>query len=180
MAIDTTPPRLKLIVTIAIIVVITLVAVNFALTSYFAIMTDTAAREKIAPTTDRDEQEKAEAAALTNASIPLEKAMEMLSKGARPESIAPQQSDDLGAMTGWIRMPKPAPTPVPAAPAAPEGDAGTATDADAEATPAAPETTPAPPPAPAPRPELAPTVTNGAPTGQPAAAEDAGAGQNAP
>ena len=55
MAIDNTPPRLRLIVTIAIIVVITLVGLDFVFKSYYAYMSDQAVREKMAPTLDRDE-----------------------------------------------------------------------------------------------------------------------------
>jgi hypothetical protein len=128
MAIDNTPPRLKLIVTIAVITVITLVSLDFVFRSYYATMTDDAAREKIAPTTDRDEQRKAEAASLTVAQVPIDQAKVMLVKGTRPEAITPQPSDDTGPMTGWSKLPKPLPTPAqpaqPAPPAAVTQDAG--------------------------------------------------------
>lgn len=127
MATDNTPPRLKLIVTIAVITVITLIGINFVLESYYAMMTDTAAREKLAPTRDRDEQHKAEIAALTNAALPIDQAIAQLGKGTRPEAITPQASEDLGPMTGWTKLPKPAPTAHPAAQAletAPVSDGG--------------------------------------------------------
>jgi hypothetical protein len=108
MAIDNTPPRLKLIVTIATIAVVTLVSLNFVLTSYYAIMTDEAKREKLAPTTELDAEKKAEHEALAAAKI--DQAMADLAKGVRPASIAPEQSQDLGPMTGWTKLPKPAPT----------------------------------------------------------------------
>src|SRR5688572_27219549 len=113
MAIDNTPPRLKLIITIAVITVITLVGIKFATESYYAMMTDEAQREKIAPTSDKSEQQKAEQAALTGATIPLDQAMAQIGKGTRPDTITPQPSEDLGPMTGWSKMPKPAPTPQP-------------------------------------------------------------------
>jgi hypothetical protein len=130
MAIDNTPPRLKLIVTIAAITVITLVSLDFVFKSYYAMMTDEATREKIAPTRDKDEQHKAETAALTGAAVPIDQAIAQLGKG-RPEAISPQPSDDLGPMTGWSKLPKPAPTPQPkgpdhAHPAHETGDGGTA------------------------------------------------------
>ena len=112
MAIDNTPPRLRLIATIGAITVVTLLAINVAFTSYYATMTDQAQREKIAPTTDKDDQHKAEALALSQAAMPVDKAMAQLASG-RPESITPQQSDDLGAVTGWSKLPHPAPVPVP-------------------------------------------------------------------
>ena len=49
MAIDNTPPRLKLIITIAAITVVTLVSIDFALRSYYNVMTETAQKEKLAP-----------------------------------------------------------------------------------------------------------------------------------
>lgn len=113
MATDNTPPRLKLIVTIAVITVISLIAIDFGTRSYFAMMTDEAQREKLAPTREKDELHKAEQAALANAVIPIEKAMAEIGKGERPALIAPQQSEDLGPMTGWSKLPKPVPTPQP-------------------------------------------------------------------
>ena len=111
MAIDNTPPRLKLIVTIAAITVITLVAISFATQSYYAMMTDEARHEKIAPTRDKDEQVKAEATALTGAAVPIDQAMAQIAKGTRPDSITPTASEDLGPVTGWSKLPKPAPVP---------------------------------------------------------------------
>jgi hypothetical protein len=142
MAIDNTPPRLKLITTIAVITVVTLITLDFVFKSYYAMMTDEAAREKIAPTRDREELRKAETVAFTNASIPIDQAMAQLAKGARPELITPQPSEDLSPMTGWSKLPKPAPTPVPKAPEPPPasdtafttaGDAGAPLAADAGA-----------------------------------------------
>lgn len=115
MAVDTTPPRLKLIATIAVITVVTLICLDFVFKSYYGMMTDEAQREKSAPLRDREDQQKAEQAALTNAAMPIDQAMSQLAKGTRPESISPQQSEDLGAMTGWGKLPKPAPTPLPKA-----------------------------------------------------------------
>jgi hypothetical protein len=112
MAIDNTPPRLRLIVTIAVIVIVTLLGLNFVFESYYAIMTDQARLEKLAPTTAKDEQRTAEAAALTSGKMPIAQAMAQL-KGPRAESIEPKPSDDVGAMTGWAKLPKPAPLPVP-------------------------------------------------------------------
>jgi hypothetical protein len=129
MAIDNTPPRLKLIATIAVITVITLVALNFVFTSYYAVMSDEAQRSKLAPTTDLDNHKKAEADALAAAKI--DQAMTDLAKGTRAAVITPQPSDDLGPMTGWSKLPKPAPTPerpaaAPPAEPASAGDAGVA------------------------------------------------------
>jgi hypothetical protein len=140
MAIDNTPPRLKLIATIAVITVITLIGIDFVTKSYYAMMTDEAQREKLAPTRDKEEQHKAELAAFTNAALPLDKALAEIGKGDRPALITPQQSEDLGPMTGWSKLPKPAPTPHPhvEAPApAVAADGGAALAGDAGVVPAA-------------------------------------------
>src|SRR5262249_49455774 len=113
MAIDNTPPRLKLIVTIAVITVVTLISLDFVFKSYYAMMSDEAAHEKIAPTRDKEEQHKAESLALMGATIPVEQAMTQLAHGVRPEAITPQPSEDLAPMVGWSKLPKPAPVPQP-------------------------------------------------------------------
>ena len=130
MAIDNTPPRLKLIVTIAVITVITLIGIDFALRSYYGFMTDDAARRKLAPTTGIDEQHKAEQAALTSANI--DQSMAQLAKGSRTDIVKPSQSEDMGPMTGWSKMPKHAPAPEHHA-APPTGGAGGAHDMHGDA-----------------------------------------------
>lgn len=154
MAIDNTPPRLKLITTIAIIVVVTLIGLDFVFRSYYAYMSDEAAREKIAPPKALESQLAAEKQALANAALPIDKAMAELAKEGRSALIAPTPSEDLGPMTGWVKMPKAAPTvpqggPAPAAPRE-ATDAGAAEAADAGATPTqAPAPAPTQAPAPA-------------------------------
>jgi hypothetical protein len=107
MAIDNTPPRLKLIVTIAVITVITLVGIDFVLRSYYGYMTDDATHRKLAPTTALDEQHGVEKTALANANI--DQSMAQLAKGSRTDIVKPSQSDDMGPMTGWSKLPKQAP-----------------------------------------------------------------------
>lgn len=138
MAIDNTPPRLKLIVTIAVITVITLIAIDFVTKSYFAMMSDEAKHEKIAPTRDKDEQNKAVQAAFAQAQLPIDQAMADFEKGQRPADITPNPSDDIAPVTGWSKLPHPAPTvqhPVAAGANAPEatsmiGDGGVMLYAD--------------------------------------------------
>lgn len=103
MAIDNTPPRLRLIMTIAFFVIVTLFSLNFVFESYYAYMADDAYRSKLAPTTERDDHHKAEHAALTAANV--DKAMLSLQQG-RTEAISPAQSDDKGPLTGWTKMPR--------------------------------------------------------------------------
>jgi hypothetical protein len=107
MAIDNTPPRLKLIVTIAAITVVTLVSIDFALRSYYNHMTEIAQKEKLAPPKELAAHHAQEEAALKAVSI--EQAMSQIAKGSRAEIIAPKPSDDITPMTGWSKMPKPAP-----------------------------------------------------------------------
>ena len=134
MAIDNTPPRLRLIATIGALTLVTLFAINLAFTSYYATMTDAAKREKIAPTSDKTEQHNADLLSLSQAAMPIDKAMAELASG-RPAAITPQPSDDLGAVTGWSKLPHPAPVAAPhdavqaadgGALGAAAGDAGTA------------------------------------------------------
>jgi hypothetical protein len=117
MAIDNTPPRLRLIGTIAVIVIITLVSLDFVFKSYYAYMTDEAQREKLAPTTEKTDQRAAEAAALSGAKLPIDQAMAQIAKGTRGDIVEPKPSEDMGAMTGWSKLPKQPPLP-------PSGGAG--------------------------------------------------------
>ena len=139
MAIDNTPPRIRLIATIAIIVVITLIGFDFVFKSYFAFMTDEAKREKTAPKTALLAQIVVEREALAGAKVPLDQAMAQVAKGTRPELIEPKPSEDMAPMTGWSKMPKLAPVPAPASEGASilpiGGDAGSPMSADGGALP---------------------------------------------
>ncbi|MCL2724903.1 MAG: hypothetical protein FWD69_10760 [Polyangiaceae bacterium] len=121
MATDNSPPRLKLLVTIGVITVVTLVALNLVLRGYYAHMSDEARHAKMAPTTGLDDHRKSEMAILAGSKVPMDQAMAQLARGQRDNLIAPQQSDDLGPMTGWSKAPK-------APPEAPGADAGAAKD----------------------------------------------------
>ncbi|MBX3190970.1 MAG: hypothetical protein KF819_28500 [Labilithrix sp.] len=129
MAIDNTPPRLRLIATIGFIVVVTLIGLDFVFKSYYAFMSDEAQREKIAPRADLAAQVAAEQKAFAGAKIPLDQAMAQLAKGERGD-VTPQASDDMGPMTGWSKMPKPLPYPTTPH-AAPSTDPHAAADAGA-------------------------------------------------
>jgi len=113
MATDNTPPRLRLIATIAVIAVITLVGLNFVFESYYAYMVDEARREKLAPTRDKEAASAAEAAALAGGKMPIGQAMAGLA-GRRGDLVEPKPSEDMGAMTGWSKLPKQLPLPAPA------------------------------------------------------------------
>lgn len=174
MATDQSPPRSNLILVIAVGTVVTLISLKFIFDSYFTDMMESEARAKVATPEEvvalhADEQKR-----LTTApAIPIDQAMTELGQKGRLFSadIAPQQSDDRGALTGWQHLHDG--ENGEAAPAA--GDAGTTT------------TPPGPPPgfdagtgavvpnatadagAPKPHAALSPT-THGAPAGAPTAA----------
>ncbi len=114
MAVDNTPPRLRLIMTIAVIVLVTLVSLDFVFKGYYTYMTEEAASEKLAPPKALTEQHLAETAAFAGAKVPLEQATRELAKGRSP-LIEPTASEDQGAMTGWSKMPKVAPQADPRA-----------------------------------------------------------------
>ena len=113
MATDNTPPRLRLIVTIAVVVIIALFSLDFVFKSYFAFMTDEAKHEKTAPKTELLAQLVLEREALAGSKLPLDQAMSQVGKGMRPDLIDPKPSDDVAAMTGWNKLPKQAPLPAP-------------------------------------------------------------------
>ena len=144
MATDNTPPRIRLIATIATIVVITLIGFDFVFKSYFAFMTDEAKHEKIAPKTALLAQIVVERDSLAGAKIPLDQAMAQVAKGTRPEIIEPKPSEDVAAMTGWSKLPKQAPLPAGTTPpptdahaldgGAPRADGGAHATTDGGAT----------------------------------------------
>jgi hypothetical protein len=115
MATDNTPPRLRLIVTIATIVVISLASFDLVFKSYFAFMTDEAKHEKLAPKTELLAQLVAEHDSLAGAKVPVDLAMSQVAKGTRPEIIEARPSEDMAPMTGWAKMPKQPPLPAPGA-----------------------------------------------------------------
>ncbi len=108
MAVDNTQPRVRLIATLAVIVIITLVGLDFVLKSYFTFMSEGAQYEKMAPRADVLAQTAADSASFSSARMPMLQAAAQLKLG-RSEAIEPRPSDDLGAMTGWNKLPKLAP-----------------------------------------------------------------------
>ena len=169
MATDQSPPRSNLILVLAVATVITLISLKFIFDSYFTDMMESEARAKVSTPDEvvslhADEQKK-----LTTApAVPIDQAMTELGQKGRLFSadIAPQQSDDRGALTGWAHLHdgENAAEPAPAA-----GSAGTTTtppgpppgfDAGTNAVPNATGDAGAPKPHAA----IAPTAT-GAPAG---------------
>lgn len=116
MASDQTPPQNRLIVTIGLLAVFTLIAVKFIIGSYYIDMTEGTARaqsevdEKSEYSRSaqlralRAEQNKA----LAQSPVPIDVAMKNLATSGRdnaPPVISPQQSDDTSALVGWGKAP---------------------------------------------------------------------------
>jgi hypothetical protein len=128
MAADDTPPKNRLIATLALVSLCTLVVLKFILTSYFNEMVEADKRGKITKPEElyaiRAEQTKN----LTTSPIPIDKAMSDLEKG-RPDLVLPHPSDDTGPLIGWAKTPKvlpakPAPTIEPPPTVATDAGAG--------------------------------------------------------
>lgn len=136
MATDNTPPRLRLIATIAVIVVITLVSLELVFRSYYAYMTDEARAEKIAPKTALLAQTKLEQESFAGAKTPIAQAMTQVMADTRPDLIEAKPSDDTGPLTGWAKLPRamPAGMVVDAGAAAPTTTDAGITDAGEMAT----------------------------------------------
>lgn len=141
MAHDQTPPRMKLILQIAIVTPLILLLLKVILDSYFVWISEEATAEKMAPTTELNKLREGEKKNLTSGPMPITAAMMEVSKGRQeqggPELIQPQQSDDTGALTGWSKLPHTFDLPVslgtdaglPSNPGAPT-DGGAAAAAD--------------------------------------------------
>jgi hypothetical protein len=127
MATDQTPTPNRLIVTITVVTVLTLVAIRFVLGSYFTEMIEGEQRSKQSTPEEyvalRAEQQKA----LGN----IDQAIAQLAS-KRADLIEPRPSDDVTPLTGWAKSPKALPKlPAPAVPVietatdggAPEGGA---------------------------------------------------------
>jgi hypothetical protein len=123
MATDQTPPRIKLILQVAIATPLILIGLKFVLDSYFIWMSEEASAEKMAPTTELTKLREGEQKALTSGPTPITAAMMEVSKGRAeqggPELIQPQPSDDVAPLAGWAKAPRtfevPVAVPVPAA-----------------------------------------------------------------
>ncbi len=147
MATDQSPPRLKIIINVAAITVLTLVGLKFVFDSYYVQMSEEAAHAKLAVPVELQKLREGEQKNLTTAAVPITAAMAQIAQGKRDELIAPQPSEDTGALSGWSKLPKPVAACAPAASAAVVGgDAGvTAAPGDAGAPHAAASAAPAQP-----------------------------------
>lgn len=109
MATDNSPPKIRVILTIAFSSVVILGALNFVFRSYFQMMTDEAEHSHLRPAEPLLKLREGEQKNLTTGALPIDKAMaDLASKGRESDGfkdIAPQQSTDLGPMVGWLKAP---------------------------------------------------------------------------
>jgi hypothetical protein len=153
MATDQSPPRIRIILTVAFSALVILVTLNYVFRSYFLMMTEQTEHDHLAKPEELMKLRAGEERNLTASPEPITKAMAELAARGREGSealkpladITPQQSDDLGPMVGWLKNPSTVYLERMAAAAeAPPADAGAA-DAGASATPATSATPKAPP-----------------------------------
>ncbi len=124
MAFDKSGTRNRVILIVAFGTVIGLGALKFVFDSYFISMAEASAQEKLASPEALIRLREEEKKALDSAPIPIDQAMARVAAGREGAgaAIAPQPSDDLGAMKGWAQLPKTFDTATPlgaAPPAAP-------------------------------------------------------------
>jgi hypothetical protein len=110
MATDQSPPRIKLILTIAVSAVVSLGVIKLVLDSYFISMSEDAAHEKLAQPVELEKLREGEQKNLTSSPTPITAAMMEIGKGRNaqggPDLITPLPSDDIGPLTGWGRLPR--------------------------------------------------------------------------
>ncbi len=107
MATDQSPPRLRLIITIALGTVVTLTSLKFVFESYFTDIMEEAAASKLVTPDEVNALHATEAKKLTTApAIPIDQAMSQLASQGRLAStvITPQPSDDVAPLTGWAHL----------------------------------------------------------------------------
>lgn len=133
MASETSEPNNVNILKIGVLGIVTLVAVRFALVSYFQTQKDAEYALKIGGVKPPAlVQLRAEEKRLLNESkMPIAKAMEAVAKGGSSMAMAgmgKEPSADMQPMTGWLQRPRPQPEPpmVVMPTAIPDADAGTA------------------------------------------------------
>jgi hypothetical protein len=107
MATDQSPPRLRLIISIAVGTVVVLVSLKFVFTSYFTDIMEEAAASKLVHPDEVNALHVTEAAKLNNPpAIPIDQAMTQLASQGRLGStlITPQPSEDIAPLTGWAHL----------------------------------------------------------------------------
>ncbi len=109
MATDNSPPKIRVILTIAFSSVVILAALQFVFASYFQMMTEEAEHSHQRPQEELFKLREGEQKNLTSGPMPLTAAMKALASGregaAALKDIEPQPSTDMGPLVGWLKAP---------------------------------------------------------------------------
>jgi hypothetical protein len=113
MATDNSPPRIRIILTVAFSSLVILVTLNYVFRSYFIMMTEEVEHDHLWKPVELLKLHEGEEKNLTTGALPIQRAMSELAQRGREGSaaltqyadITPQPSNDLGAMVGWVRSP---------------------------------------------------------------------------
>jgi hypothetical protein len=134
MATDKTEVPNGTIVGIAVLVLGTLVVVQYSITSYFHSMYGDEQQRKVLGVESRQlsEAREADARSLARINDGMQQVASALGNGVRPAAIAPRPSTDLQALQGWGQRPRVVPNPPPA-----RGDLPAGADTTPSAAPAA-------------------------------------------
>lgn len=109
MAFDKSPVNNALIFKLMGATLVTLIGLKLILDSYFISATEEAKANAHASPEALIKLRAEEKKALAGAQTPIAQAVATLSKGSREKAsliVRPMQSDDIGAMKGWSKMPK--------------------------------------------------------------------------
>jgi len=134
MATDKTEVPNGTIVGIAVLVLGTLVVVQYSITSYFHSMYGDEQQRKVLGVESRrlSEAREADARSLARVNDGMQQVASALGNGVRPAAITPRPSTDLQALQGWGQRPRVVPNPPPA-----RGDLPAGADTTPSAAPAA-------------------------------------------
>ena len=113
MATDNSPPRIRIILTIAFSSLVILITLNYVFRSYFLMMTEEVEHDHLAKPEELIKLRAGEMKNLTTSPLPISQAMQELATRGRTNyaafmsqaDITPEQSTDMGPMVGWVRNP---------------------------------------------------------------------------
>jgi hypothetical protein len=107
MATDNSPPKIRIILTVAFSSVVILFSLNYVFRAYFIMMTEEVEHDHMRPAEELAKLREGEERNLTSSPVPIARAMQELASKGREGSpdLVPQPSNDMGAMVGWIRNP---------------------------------------------------------------------------
>lgn len=111
MAYDLTPTKNRAIIVGGILAALTLFSLHYVFDSYFIAVTEGVQHDKLASPEQLLATREGEHKALAGGPVTLDNAMAQLARQGRAgvsggTDISPKQSDDIGALTGWNKMPR--------------------------------------------------------------------------